>query len=395
MVDVAHTRALFDLPAGVTYLNGNSLGPLPKAAAARAKTVLQNEWGTELIRGWNTAGWMALPDKVGDRIARLIGAPEGSVSVGDTLSLKVTQALSAAVKMTPNRRVILSDNGNFPTDLYMAQGLAETLGQGHKIETPNPEQVLDRISEDVAVLMLTEVDYRTGRRHNLPKLAEKARAHGVPIVWDLAHSAGAFPVDLAGADFAVGCTYKFLNGGPGAPAFIYVRPGLADTITPLFSGWLGHAAPFAFETSYRPDAGTGRMRIGTPPVLALSVLDTALDIWDGVDLSALEARSHELSERFIARVEAAQSSLSLASPRKAKKRGAQVSFRFKHGYPAMQALIAQGVIGDFRAPDIMRFGITPLYQTEDDIDRAADTLAEIVRTRAWDKPEFHARKAVT
>jgi kynureninase len=350
-----------------------------------------------LITGWNRAGWMEAPLRVGDRIGRLIGAEPGQVVMGDTLSIKVYQALAAALALRPDRRVILSDSGNFPSDLYMAEGLIRALGQGHELRVVAPGEVAAQITDEVAVLMLTEVDYRTGRLHDMAALTKAAHAAGALTVWDLAHSAGAVPVNLAdaGADFAVGCTYKFLNGGPGAPAFIYVAPRHADAVQPALSGWLGHAAPFDFEPRYRAGAGVARMRVGTPPVLALAALDAALDVWEGVAMADLRARSQSLSERFISAVEAACPDLTLASPRDPECRGSQVSFRFAEGYAATQALIARGVIGDFRAPDIMRFGITPLYLDEGDIDRAAQTLAEILNGRIWDDPAYRTRAAVT
>jgi kynureninase len=396
-MDFKTTRGAFHLPDGVIYLDGNSLGPLPRSAPERVARTVGAEWGEMLITGWNAAGWMAQPDRLGDRVGRLIGAPPGSVTLGDTLSIKVYQALAAALRLRPERKVILSDSGNFPTDLYMAEGLIDALDQGHRLTLADPEAVMAALDETVAVLMLTHVDYRTGRMHDMAALTRRAHEVGAVVIWDLAHSAGAVEVDLAGcgAEFAVGCTYKYLNAGPGAPAFIHVRPDLAEEIRPALAGWLGHAAPFAFETGYRPGAGVARMRVGTPPVLQMAALDAALDIWDGVDMAALRARSVALSERFIAKVEAGCPQLALASPRDPAQRGSQVSFRFEHGYAAMQALIAQGVIGDFRAPDIMRFGITPLYIGEAEIDAAAERLAEILATRAWDRPEFHARQAVT
>jgi kynureninase len=396
-MEFAATKALFHLPEGVTYLDGNSLGPLPRAAAARIARTVEDEWGEMVITGWNRAGWMAQPRALGDRIGRLIGAAPGSVVVGDTLSIKVYQALAAALDLRPDRRRVLSDRGNFPTDLYMAEGLIASLGRGHRLQVVDPEAVADNITDDLAVLMLTEVDYRTGRRHDMAALTRAAHAAGALVIWDLAHSAGAFPVDLAGcdADFAVGCTYKYLNAGPGAPAFIHVAPRLADQVRPALSGWLGHEAPFAFDPTYRPGAGIERMRVGTPPVIQMAALDAALDIWDGIDMAALRARSVALSERFIEGVEAACPDLRLASPRDADQRGSQVSFRFGEGYAAMQALIAKGVIGDFRAPDIMRFGITPLYLDDADIDRAVATIAEVMDRRLWDDPAYRQRAAVT
>ncbi len=397
MTDFAKTKAAFHLPEGVIYLDGNSLGPLPRAAAARVAAVMQDEWGEQLIRAWNQAGWMAQPGRVGDRIGRLIGAPVGSVVMGDTLSIKVYQALASALEMNPGRKVIVSDSGNFPSDLYMAEGLIETLKAGHELRLAEPEAVEDAIDDSVAVLLLTEVDYRSGRKHDMVRLTEKARAAGVVTVWDLAHSAGALPVDVtaAKADFAVGCTYKYLNGGPGAPAFIYVAPEHAGQVRPALSGWLGHAAPFAFDLDYRAGSGIERMRVGTPPVIALAALEASLDIWDQVEMTELRARSLELSDLFIAEVEARCPGPTLVSPRAGALRGSQVSFAFAEGYAVMQALIDRGVIGDFRAPDILRFGIAPLYLDADDLRRAAAILEEILRDRSWDQPQYHARQAVT
>jgi kynureninase len=397
VTDFAATRAAFDLPAGIVYLDGNSLGPLPRGAAERAARTIRDEWGGMLIGAWNRAGWMDAPARVGDRIARLIGAPPGSVTMGDTLSVKVWQALAAALALRPDRRVVLSDSGNFPTDLYMADGLLGLLGQGHALRIVAPEAVEGALDEDVAVLLLTHVDYRTGRMHDMARLTAAAHRAGAMAVWDLAHSAGAVPVDLAGcrAEFAVGCTYKYLNGGPGSPAFIHVRPDLADVAQPALQGWLGHADPFAFDPAYRPAPGVARMRVGTPPVIQMAVLDAALDVWDGVAMADVRARSVALSERFIAGVAVACPGLTLASPRDPAERGSQVSFRHAHGYAIVQALIARGVIGDFRSPDILRFGLAPLYLDEADIDRAVATLAEIMATDAWDRPECHARAAVT
>lgn len=395
--DFAQTRAAFALPNGMIYLDGNSLGPLPRAAAARVARTVEEEWGKMLITGWNKAGWMDLPARLGDRIGRLIGAAPGTVVLGDTLSIKVYQALASALELNPCRKVILSDTGNFPSDLYMADGLVRTLGQGYELRTVAPEAVEEAITPDLAVLMLTEVDYRTGRKHDMVRLIAKAHAMGVLVVWDLAHSAGAIPVDLAGsdADFAVGCTYKYLNSGPGGPAFIYVAPRLADRVRPALSGWLGHESPFAFDLSYRPGNGIERMRVGTPPILQMAALEASLDIWDQTTMADVRARSIELTEAFIKGVEAACPTLTLASPRDPEARGSQVSFRHPEGYAIMQALIAQGVIGDFRAPDILRFGFTPLYTTMQDVTGAVAILAEIMGKSLWDRPDYKTRAKVT
>ena len=395
--DFARTRAAFDLPDGVVYLDGNSLGPLPRGVAERVQQAIIAEWGQMLITGWNRAGWMDLPRRVGDRIGRLIGAEPGHVTMGDTLSIKVYQALASALELRPDRRVILSDTGNFPTDLYMADGLVKLLGDGHALRTVAPEAVEDALDDSVAVLMLTEVDYRTGRLHDMARLTARAHAVGALTVWDLAHSAGAIPVDVtaAGADFAVGCTYKYLNAGPGGPAFIHVAPRNAEAALPALSGWLGHAAPFAFEPAYRPAAGVERMRVGTPPVIQMAALEAALEVWDGVSMADVRARAIEMMEAFIAGVEAACPDLVLASPRDPAQRGSQVSFRHAQGYAIVQALIARGVVGDFRAPDILRFGFTPLYLGIAEVERAVEIFAEVMASRAWDREEFRTRAAVT
>ncbi|OOY21127.1 kynureninase [Thioclava sp. DLFJ5-1] len=390
-------KHLFDLPEGVIYLDGNSLGPLPRGVAERLESCARDEWGQMLTRGWNEAHWMDQPARVGNTIGRLIGAPEGSVVLGDTLSIKLYQALASALEMRPDRKVILSDNGNFPTDLYMADGLIRSLARGHELRTPAPEDVVDAITEEVAVVMLTQVDYRTGRMHDFEAITRKAHAVGAVMIWDLAHSAGAVPVDMTanGAEFAVGCTYKYLNGGPGAPAFIYVRPDIAETVRPALSGWLGHEAPFAFDLDYRPGRAVERMRVGTPPVLQMTALEEALKAWDGLTMEEVRKRSIELSELFIREVEARCPDLTLLSPRDPEARGSQVSFGFSESYAVVQALIARGVIGDFRAPDAMRFGFTPLYLDEADVTRAAEILGDVMAQRAWDTPAFKARGRVT
>ncbi|WP_411957612.1 kynureninase [Paracoccus homiensis] len=395
MTDFDKTKQAFHLPQGVTYLDGNSLGPMPKAAKARVADMMADEWSEMLITGWNKAGWYVQPRKVGDRIARLIGAGPGQVVMGDTLSIKVFQAVSAARAMRPQRRVILSDSGNFPSDLYVAEGLARAVDA--ELRVVAPEEVAGAIDDTVAVLMITEVDYRTGRRHDMKALTQTAHKAGALTVWDLAHSAGAVDVDLLGcdADFAVGCTYKYLNGGPGAPAFIWTHPRHADAAQPILQGWMGHRAPFAFDQSYQPAPGVERMRVGTPPVIALTALDAALDVWDDVSMPDLRARSIELTQAFIAGVEEHCPDLVLNSPRDPAKRGSQVSFRHPQGYAVMQALIAQGVIGDFRAPDVLRFGFAPLYVDLDDVAHAVQIMAMILKDKRWDREEFHERASVT
>lgn len=398
MTDFNKTREMFDIPEGMIYLNGNSLGPMPKAAPEAMNRFLNDEWRTELIKGWNTKDWWMQTNVLGDRVARLIGAAPGTTVVSDTLSIKVFQAVSAGLAMVPDRRVILSDNGNFPTDLYIAEGLMKLKDDGYELRIPDPEDVLDNITEEVAVVMVTEVDYRNGRKHDMKAIIDKAHGLGAVVVWDLAHSAGAISVDVGAydTDFAVGCTYKYINAGPGAPAFIYVAPRLLDTVEPFLSGWYGHEAPFEFDTNYRPVAGQiTRMRIGTPSIASFTLLSSALDIWDEVDMDDLSKRTVELAELFIKEVEARCPGVTLSSPRDPQGRGAHIAFRFENGYACMQAMIARGVIGDFRAPDTMRFGITPLFINEQDILKAVDTLEDILKSETWKEERFQVRSKVT
>ncbi len=387
----------FILPEGVIYLDGNSLGPLPRAVASRVQSMIADEWGEMLIRGWNGAGWMDQPSRVGEQVARIIGAPQGTVVMGDTLSLKVFQALAAAVKIKPERRVILSDTGNFPSDLYMAEGLVGLLEQGYELRTVAPEEVLDAVDETIAGVMLTQVDYRTGRMHDMKAVTAAVQAKGAVMLWDLAHSAGAVEVDLEGSncEFAIGCTYKYLNGGPGAPAFIYVRGDLVETIEPALSGWLGHRQPFAFDLNYKAGAGIERMRVGTPPVIQLTALEVAMELWADVDMAQLRAESVALQEQFIEEIERDVPQLTLASPRDPAVRGSQVSFRFHEGYAAMQAVIERGVIGDFRAPDIMRFGFTPMYLDSGDVSAAVAIIADVMSNALWDQDKYKVKSKVT
>lgn len=389
----------FNLPDGLVYLDGNSLGALPRDTPARVARAITDEWGRDLIRSWNTAGWMDMPMRVGDKIGRLIGALPGETVCADSTSINVFKALSAALRLNPGRKVILSEPDNFPTDLYMAQGLTGLLNDGHRLVLKTPDEIEAALNADTAVLMLTHVNYRSGRMHDMARLTEKAHAVGALVVWDLAHSAGAVPVDLtaAGADMAVGCGYKYLNGGPGAPAFIMVAGRHLARFSQPLSGWLGHADPFAFSVDYRPAAGIGRALCGTPAVLNMTALECGLDVMLEADPGAMRAKSLALTDLFIAEVEArgAGRGLSLLTPREHHLRGSQVSFAHAEGYAIMQALIARGVIGDFRAPDILRFGFTPLYTRYADVWKAAGVLADILATGAWDRPEFKARKKVT
>ncbi len=396
---LAPLRELFALPEGVIYLDGNSLGALPKATPARVAEVVQREWGQGLIRSWNDAGWMATPARVGDKIAKLVGAASGSVMVADSTSVNLFKLLGAALAARPGRRVIVSERRNFPTDLYIAEGLAALLGQGHELRLVEPEGVAAAIGDETAVVMLTHVNYHTGAMHDMDAITRAAHEKGALMLWDLAHSAGAVPVDLAGCDvdLAVGCGYKFLNGGPGAPAFLYVAPRLQDALRYPLTGWLGHAAPFAFETGYRPGQGIARTMVGTPPVLSLAALEVGIDIALQAPMDQLRGKSVRQTTIFAELLEQVGAGLGfrLASPRDAARRGSQVCLAHGQAYAIMQALIGRGVIGDFRAPDILRFGITPLYTRYVDLFDAAEALRAVMAGGEWQAPEHQTRRAVT
>jgi kynureninase len=396
---LASHRARFHLPPGVVYLDGNSLGALPKATARRIREVAEVEWGQRLIRSWNDSGWIDLPTRIGDKIARLIGAAPGEVIVTDSTSINVFKALSAALALNPDRRTILSQRDNFPTDLYMAQGLIQQLGGRHSLKLVEGDDLARHITRDVAVVMLTHVNYRTGRIYDIASLTATAHAKGALVLWDLCHTAGALPVDLSAmeADFAVGCGYKYLNGGPGAPAYIFVARRHQPRFSQPLSGWLGHAEPFAFDPTYRPAEGVSRYVCGTPPVLSMAALECGVDGMLEAGIAAVRAKSVELTELFIALVEARcrGHGLELISPREAACRGSQVSFRHPEGYAIMQALAARGVIGDFRAPDVMRFGFTPLYLRYVDVWDAVSRLRAVLREQEWDVPAYKERQKVT
>jgi kynureninase len=399
-------REQFALPPGVIYLDGNSLGVLPHATPQRVQQVVRDEWGADLIRSWNSAGWITLPQRVGDKIARLVGADAGELVVADSTSVNLFKVLSAALAIAkadaPQRCVIVSERSNFPTDLYIAEGLARE--RGCELVLCEPDEIEQRLDERVAVLMLTQVNYRTGRLHDMAALTAKAHAAGVLTIWDLCHSAGALPVDLKGtdADFAIGCGYKYLNGGPGAPAFVWAHPRHADRFWQPLSGWMGHAAPFEFTPHYRPAAGIARYLCGTPPVVSLAALecgvDTVLAAEEHGGLPALREKSLALTQLFIDLVEerCAGQGLSLVTPRDAKLRGSQVCFARDEGaYAIVQALIARGVIGDFRAPDIARFGFTPLYTSYVDVWDAVEHLKQVLERKEWREARFNERAAVT
>lgn len=397
--ELAAFRARFTLPEGVIYLDGNSLGALPRDTPARLARAVEQEWGRDLIRSWNIAGWMDMPTRAGDKIGRLIGAQPGEVVVADSTSINLFKALSAALRLNPGRSAILSEPENFPTDLYIAQGLIGQLGDGHRLVLREPEALLDAIDEDTAVVALTHVNYKSGRLHDMAALTARAHARGALVLWDLSHTAGAIPVDLTaiGADLAVGCGYKFLNGGPGAPAFIMVARRHQERFSQPLSGWLGHAQPFAFTPEYVPAPGIARTLCGTPSVLGMIALEVAVDLMLEVPPAALRAKSLALTDLFIREVEArcGGHGLRLNTPRAHAERGSQVSFSHPEGYAIMQALIAQGVVGDFRAPDIIRFGFAPLYLRYADVVEAAVRLARVLDERLWDTPAYRARKTVT
>jgi len=402
---LAPLRAQFELPAGVLYLDGNSLGVMPRATPAHVAAVVRQEWGEGLIRSWNSAGWIHLPQRVGDKIARLVGAGAGELVVADSTSVNLFKVLSAALTITqadaPPRKRIVSERSNFPTDLYIAEALARERGF-ELVLADEPAQIAELLDGHTAVLMLTQVNYRTGRMHDMATLTRAAQAAGALTVWDLAHSAGAIPVDLhaARADFAIGCGYKYLNGGPGAPAFVWAHPQHAGRFWQPLAGWMGHAAPFEFTPGYRPAEGISRYLCGTPAVLSLAALECGVDTVLAAEMhggmAALRAKSLALTRLFAERVLATCPGLTLVSPVNDAERGSQVCFAHSEiGYAVMQALIARGVIGDFRAPDILRFGFTPLYLRFVDAWDAAEQLRQVIESGEWRRAEFNQRHAVT
>jgi kynureninase len=392
-------RGRFSLPEGVIYLDGNSLGALPAATPARVADVVRREWGTGLIRSWNDAGWIDMPARIAGKIGRLVGAPEGSVMTGDSTSVNLFKLLSSALAQRPERRVILSERSNFPTDLYIAEGLAALLARGHRLRLVDAGELPGAIDDDTAVVMLTHVNYHTGAMFEMAAITRAAHDAGAMMLWDLAHSAGAVPVDLAGcdADLAVGCGYKFLNGGPGAPAFLYIAERLQAELRLPLTGWLGHAAPFAFEPGYRPAPGIARAMVGTPPMLSLAALEVGVDIALAVPMAEIREKSVRQSSVFIELVEQECPGLGLrlVSPVDAARRGSQVSLAHAAAYPVMQALIARGVIGDFRAPDVLRFGITPLYLGYAELWDAVAVLRDVLAGEVWREARFSARQKVT
>ena len=410
---LATLREQFHLPEGLVYLDGNSLGPLPRTTPARVAEVMTQEWGQGLIGSWNSAGWMTLPQRVGDKIARLVGAGPGELVVADSTSVNLFKVLSAALQLAreapgadPARRVIVSERDNFPTDLYIAESLARE--HGGRLELLDADEIPARLAagrgHDVAVLLLTHVNFRTGRIHDMAALTQAAHAAGALTVWDLAHTAGALPLDLsaARADFAVGCGYKYLNGGPGAPAFVWVRPALVNRAWQPLAGWIGHAAPFEFTPGYRPAEGIVRYLCGTPPILAVAALECGVDTLLAAEplggMAALRAKSLALTRLFarLVRERCDGHGLRVVTPDEDALRGSQVSLARDEGaYAIVQALIERGVVGDFRAPDVLRFGFTPLYLRHVDVWDAAEQLRQVLESGQWREPRFHQRQQVT
>ena len=390
-------NSLFEIPKDLIYLDGNSLGPLPKGAAKAISNVTHNEWGKLLIKGWNQSGWMDQPETLGNDIASLIGAKRDCVTVGDTLSLKVYQALASAIQIAPKDGVILSDKGNFPSDIYVANSILKQKNLP-PVRLVNTDSLEDEIRKgDVSILMLTQVDYRTGYVHNIEKLTNLAKKEGIVTIWDLAHSVGALclNVDQHDIDFAVGCTYKFLCGGPGAPAFLYVKPSHIPKIEPEISGWLGHEFPFKFDLSFVPASGIRKFRIGTPPVIQMAALKAALEIWKKVNMKVFRKKAQDMTQLFIEKIEGLGLDLELISPRNPSLRGSQVSFRTRYAYEKMQALIDNQVIGDYREPDIMRFGFNPLFNNDSQAIVAAQKLNSIIKENMWKNKKYTKRNLVT
>lgn len=397
---LAHKRDEFDLPADTIYLDGNSLGALPKAVKSRVAEVVSQQWGSHLIRSWNDHQWIDLPTQVGEKIAPIIGADKGQVICCDSISVNLFKLLSSALSLNSERNVVLSTEDNFPTDLYMVQGLSELLGpdlcQLKLVAEQNIEQSLN---DSVAVLLLTQVNFRTGKLLDMHKITQLAHEKGILVIWDLAHSAGAIPVELddCNADFAVGCGYKYLNGGPGSPAFLYVAKRHQAAVKQPLSGWMGHAKPFAFDAKYQRANNINQYLCGTPSVIAMSALDAALDVWQDVDISKIREKSIALADVFIKLVQthSCLRDLHLCSTENSSQRGSQLAFSHTDAFAICQALIEKGVIADFRAPNILRFGFTPLYTSFEDIYQAVTILAEVVKTQLYTQPRFNLAGKVT
>jgi len=392
-------RSEFSLPEDVVYLDGNSLGALPQATLPRLTEVIAQEWGEGLIRSWNAAHWIEAPARIGDKIAKLIGARPGEVIVADSTSVNLFKLLAGALRLQPSRHFIVTESENFPTDIYIAQGLIRMTEGTHALRVVPRGELEGAIDGSVAVLMLTHVDFASGETHEMQRLSDLARRHGVLTLWDLSHSAGAVPVDLnaLSIDLAVGCGYKYLNGGPGAPAYLFVSQALQSAMESPLSGWMGHDDPFAFARDYQPAAGIRRQLAGSPPILSMAALEVAIDMWLRVDQQEARRKSMALGDLFIKLVDDNCSGfeLSVASPRDAALRGSQVSLRHPNAYPVMRALIDRGVVGDFRTPDLMRFGFAALYTRYVDIYDAVDALRQVLTAGTWRRPEYASRLTVT
>jgi len=393
---LAPMRDRFHLPEGVIYLDGNSLGPLPRATVARQKNMLERQWGDGLIRSWNDADWIGAPERIGGKIARLIGAKPHEVLIADSVSVNIFKLLVAAAQLSPDRPQILSEAGNFHTDLHIASGAAELL-PNQRLDVVERSAIEDAIGGETNIALLTHVHYKTAERFDMAALTAQARDAGARVLWDLSHSVGAVPLDLngCGAELAVGCGYKYLNGGPGAPAFLYVAESLQDRLVSPLCGWFGHARPFAFEDAYEPAPGITRFQAGTPPMLAMDALEGGIASFDGVEMDTVWAKSVQLFDLFARLAERYCEQLTCVSPTDPDRRGSHISFRFDHAYELTQALIARGIIGDFRAPDIIRFGLTPLYLRHEDIVRAVAAMAKILAEESWRDPRFAERGRVT
>jgi kynureninase len=395
---LAPLRERFALPEGVTYLDGNSLGPPLRSARAAMEAVIAAQWGTDLIASWNRHDWIGLPQRVGARIAPLVGAAADEVIVSDSVSVNLFKLIAAACQARPTRRTILTEPGNFPTDLYIAQGVAGMMAD-RRVRTEPGNAIIDAIDDDTALVLLTHVHYKSGRRHDMAAITAAAHAQGALVLWDLSHSAGAIAIDLAvcEADLAVGCGYKFFNGGPGAPGFLYVARRLQAELQSPLAGWMGHAAPFDFDDGYRPAEGMQRFLCGTPPILAMAALDHALSVFDGIDMAQVERKALALGDLFLALVErqCGQFGFTLASPRDSHDRGAHVSFAHPQAYAICQALIARGVVGDFRAPDLLRMGFAPLTTRFIDVWHTVAVLRDVMASQAWADPAYAVRHKVT
>jgi kynureninase len=391
-------RELFSLPERIIYLDGNSLGPLPRSAPERVRQVVEGEWGLALIRSWNEHGWIDAPQRIGAKIAALLGAKPHEVIVADSVTVNLFKLITAAAALAPGRRRLLSESGNFHTDLYVAGGAAELL-PNLELEVVDRDAVSSSIGDDTNLILLTHVHYKTGDRFDMAGLNYRARAAGTRIIWDLSHSVGAVPIDLAsdGAELAVGCGYKYLNGGPGAPAFLYVAEALQDRIVPALRGWMGHAAPFAFNDEYVPAPGIARFLAGTPPMLSLLALEKGVESFAGLEMVKVWEKSVALFDLFLTLTEERCSGHDLVciSPLEPERRGSHISFSHPHAFEICQALIAEGVIGDFRAPDVARFGLTPLYLGFEDVWQAVDRLVTILETGSWREARFAVRGKVT